>query len=308
MPLDVKCLQTIQCQQGAVRAVRFNVDGTYCFSCGADKTLKLWNPRKSLLLKTYGGHGNEVLDACGSCDNGQIASCSADKSVILWNVSTGTPLRRLRAHASRVNCVRYNEESSVIVSGSHDNTVMFWDCRSRKNDPIQVLRDAKDSISSLQVTDHEILVGSLDCHIRRYDLRMAEITSDYVGEPVTYISFTRDGQCMVVSCSDNTVRLFDKDSGELLGEYSGHSSGDYCMESASVERDSYVISGSADGNVWCWGLVGAEVVTKLPHGGKTAVVHSLSPHPTHSYVLTASGATVRLWGFPGAEEMEEDVT
>lgn len=47
----------------------FIVDGSYCLSCGSDKKLKLWNPYEGTLLKTYGGHGNEVLDACSSCDN-----------------------------------------------------------------------------------------------------------------------------------------------------------------------------------------------------------------------------------------------
>lgn len=69
--------------QGAVRAVRFNSEfpeyetlinahllnfvcaenGNYCLTCGSDKTLRLWNPHKGLCIKTYMGHGAEVLDA-----------------------------------------------------------------------------------------------------------------------------------------------------------------------------------------------------------------------------------------------------
>ncbi len=51
----------IDCQQGAVRAVRFNKDGNYCITCGNDKTVKLWNPYKKLKLQTYSGHSQEVL-------------------------------------------------------------------------------------------------------------------------------------------------------------------------------------------------------------------------------------------------------
>ncbi len=35
-------------------------DGNYCITCGSDKTLKLWNPTRGLVLKTYSGHGYEV--------------------------------------------------------------------------------------------------------------------------------------------------------------------------------------------------------------------------------------------------------
>uniref|UniRef100_A0A8B9RW87 WD repeat domain-containing protein 83 n=2 Tax=Accipitrinae TaxID=8955 RepID=A0A8B9RW87_9AVES len=58
-------VRTLECGQGAVRAVRFNVDGNYCLTCGSDKTLKLWNPHKGTALRTYQGHGYEVLDAAG---------------------------------------------------------------------------------------------------------------------------------------------------------------------------------------------------------------------------------------------------
>jgi mitogen-activated protein kinase organizer 1 len=132
-------------------------------------------------LKTYGGHGNEVLDAAASCDSSQIISCSVDKSVILWDVSTGQPLRRLRGHASNVSCIKFNEESSIAISGSVDNAVMCWDVRSRRNEPIQVLNDAKDCITSIAVTDHEILSGSVDCSVRRYDLRNFSCQADFVG-------------------------------------------------------------------------------------------------------------------------------
>lgn len=59
----------IACKQGAVRAVRFNVEGEYCLTCGSDKSVKLWNPYRGALLKTYSGHGYEVLDAQSSCDS-----------------------------------------------------------------------------------------------------------------------------------------------------------------------------------------------------------------------------------------------
>lgn len=37
-------------------------------------------------------------------------------------------------------------------------------------------------------------------------------------EPVTSVCVSRDGQCTLASCLDSTLRLMDKDSGELLNE------------------------------------------------------------------------------------------
>lgn len=297
---ELTTLATFQCKQQVIRAVRFNVDGTYCLTCGADKKIKLWNPQRQLLLKTYGGHANEVLDAAGSCDSSQIISCSSDKSVILWDVTTGQPLRRYRGHASSVTCIKFNEESTMAVSGSVDNTVAFWDVMSRRQEPVQVLKDAKDTITSIQVTDHEVLTTSVDCHVRLYDLRMGKMTSDFIGHIVTFGSLTRDGQCYILSCADSTVKLFDKDSGEILNTFTGHESKDYLLENAVNEKDSHIICGSATGEVFYYDLISSTCTQKLRHSFNKPVV-SLSHHPTENSIVTACEDEIKLWG---VEKME----
>lgn len=64
-------------------------DGNYCMTCGSNKSIKLWNAPRKLLIKKYTGHGYDVLDVAGSNDNCQIASCGSDKSVMYWDVATG---------------------------------------------------------------------------------------------------------------------------------------------------------------------------------------------------------------------------
>jgi mitogen-activated protein kinase organizer 1 len=170
-----------------------------------------------------------------------IVSCGMDKTIILWDVSTGQSLRKYRGHLGTVNCVKFNEDSSVAISGSVDTSIRCWDCRSKKPEAFQIMQEAKDSVSSVQVTDHEILTGSLDGQIRRYDIRNGEMIADEMArkfsvslqklccstnneiclfslDPITSVWFTRDGQGLLVSCLDSTLRLIDKDTGELLQE------------------------------------------------------------------------------------------
>ncbi|XP_015585144.1 WD repeat domain-containing protein 83 [Cephus cinctus] len=294
--MEFKFVSSIDCKQGAVRAVRFSVDGSYCITCGSDRKLKLWNPYRCALLKTYGGHGAEVSDACASCESSQIVSSGMDKSVILWDVATGTPVRRLRGHVGPVTTVRFNEESTMAVSGSRDNAVMCWDVRSKAIEPVQTLRDAKDTISSVRVSDHEILSASFDGKIRRYDIRVGEVLTDAIGEDITCASFTRDGQCIVASCADGVVRLIDKDSGELLGEFTGHDANNLCLESSVDYQDTHIISGSGDGKLWIWELVNQKVVAKLSEveDSKHPTV-SLSVHPQKNCFLVASGSKISMW-------------
>ncbi len=45
----------------------------------------------------------------------------------------------------------------------------------------QILDEAKDSVTCLEVSDHEILSGSADGRIRRYDLRLGQLQTDFIG-------------------------------------------------------------------------------------------------------------------------------
>ena len=65
------------------------------------------------LLKSYLGHGDEVLDTKSTCDNSQVVSCGVDKTIILWDVSTGIPQRKWRGHAGKGG---FNHETFVLLS------------------------------------------------------------------------------------------------------------------------------------------------------------------------------------------------
>ncbi|KAL6058331.1 WD repeat domain-containing protein 83 [Balamuthia mandrillaris] len=293
--------QTLKGHVGPVNTVKFNSNGNYCLSCGHDKTVRLWNPNTATLIKTYTGHGYEVLDLAVASDNSKIASCGGDRQIFLWDVATGKPIRRFQGHEARVNCIVSSKDDAVLVSGSYDKTVKVWDCKSRSYSPIQVLDHARDSVSAVIVTEEEIITGSVDGCVRTYDIRAGKIKTDSLGQPVTFVSLSNDKNCLLVSTLDSALRLLDKSSGELLAEYKGHKNDDYKISNCFTNTDSHVISGSEDRNIYIWDLVEGEIVAVLK--GHTRGVCSVSYAPLTSaaappqQLLSASlDGTLKLWG------------
>ena len=47
----MKLRDSLDCKQGAVRAIRYNIDGDYILTCGSNKTVKLWNAKT--FVSTY---------------------------------------------------------------------------------------------------------------------------------------------------------------------------------------------------------------------------------------------------------------
>lgn len=218
-------------------------------TCGSDKKVRLWNPESGLLLKTYGGHANEVTDAKSSCDSAHIISGSLDKSMIYWDVTTGQPLRRLRCHAGGISCVEFNEDSNVAFTGGRDNLVMSWDIRTRRQEkPIQTMNESKDCITKILAADHVVIVSSLDGCVRRYDVRMGELICDQLDASIVYFTQTNDGRCLLTACIDDTLRLLDNENGEILASYRGHMANDFQIECGVMNNDTWAIAGSSQGN------------------------------------------------------------
>lgn len=133
-------------------------------------------------------------------------------------------------------------------------------------------------------------------------------TTRYINflDAVTCASFTRDGQCLVISCADDVIRLLDKDSGELLGEFTGHTGKDLCLESSVDYQDTKILSGSADGKLWIWDLVSQKVVAKLSGFKPTKYpTVSISVHPQKNCFLASNGSNVLMWSMQSHTDEKE---
>ncbi|KMZ64364.1 WD-repeat protein [Zostera marina] len=280
--------------EGAVLAVRFNGDGNYCLSCGKDRTLRLWNPHRGIHIKTYKAHGREVRDVHVTQDNAKLSSCGGDRQVYYWDVASGRVIRKFRGHDSEVNAVKFNEYGSVVVSAGYDRSVRAWDCRSNSTEPIQIIDTFTDSVMSVCLTKSEIIAGSVDGTLRTFDIRIGRELTDDLGHPVNCISLSNDGNCILASCLDSTIRLMDRSSGELLQEYQSHTCKSFKMDCCLTNNDAHVASGSEDGNIYFWDLVDASVVSKFR--AHASVVTSVTYHPKDPCMITSSvDGTIRVW-------------
>jgi len=94
----------------------------------------------------------------------------------------------------------------------------------------------------------------------------------------------------------DVIRLIDKDSGELLGEYTGHTGKDLCLESSVDCQDMKILSGSADGKLWIWDLVSQKVVAMLSGFKPTKYpTVSISVQPLKNCFLASNGPNILMW-------------
>lgn len=277
--------------------------GYYVLSGGQDKNINLFNARTAELVSTFSGHSQEVFDLAlpppplatspSSPTATTFLSASGDRSVALWDVPTQRILRRFTAHSHRVSAVQYVGQQGL--ASASDRVVRIWDIRLAGKVPVAKLEEAQDGVLGLHLSDHQILTGSIDGFVRCYDLRMGLLISHNIQNPVNYVRFTRDQQAILVGSLDSTLRLFDPDSGVLLNAYTGHSNKKYRIQAALFSNEAYIASGSEDGTLFVWDLLGAKILHRLAGHAKTITCIASHPKSDNSILSASLDGSLRLW-------------
>ncbi|KAI1776167.1 WD40 repeat-like protein [Hypoxylon cercidicola] len=290
---------------GPVHALAYSASpGTYILAGSADRSIRLYNPQpqtsihpasshitkkghllpappvpEGRLVQTYAAHGYEVLSLTVSADNARFASSGGDRAVFLWDVASAQTLRRFggtpQSHTARINCVAFGgEDDALLVSGSVDTSVRVWDVKSNSLKPVQVLSEARDSVTAVAVRGPEIVSGSVDGRVRSYDVRMGRCVTDVVGPSVTSLSMTRDGKAVLVGGLDSKLRLMDRESGGCLKTYSDPAwkNEDLRLQSVLGGKEQYVVVGDemtgmpgrhGEGRIWAWDILTGELKAKV---------------------------------------------
>ncbi|CCA68293.1 related to WD40-repeat protein (notchless protein) [Serendipita indica DSM 11827] len=300
MPCPRKAVQSLKGHTGPVHVVSYSRGAaSYCLSGGQDRSIRLWNPKTGAEIKRYIAHGYEVLSISCAHDNAKLVSGGGDKSVFYWDVATGQTIRRIPGHAARINAVSFNEDASVVASGSFDATVKIWDLkwlRAQARSPIQSLEESRDAIQTLYVGPQEIITGSVDGHVRTYDLRKGQLTSDYMGHPITSIVPTKDQQTLLVTTLDAKIRLLDRKTGQVLNTFSGHKHDSYRCRAVFDVKEECVIFGDEEGRIWAWDLVTAAPLPPDPERVHEKAILWTEYHPLNDALLTASSdGMISLW-------------
>lgn len=71
---------------------------------------------------------------------------------------------------------------------------------------------------------------------------------------MTSVHLLNDGQTFLVSTLDSTVRLMDRERGELLQTFKGHRNDDYKSRACVGHGEATVLAGDEDGFVHIWDL------------------------------------------------------
>ena len=162
---------------------------------------------------TLRGHNNAILQVRWSIsDPSKLISASADKSVGWWDAVQGERIKKLKGHTSIVNGCSINKFGSPVgVSGADDGTVKIWDMRDRV---CSGTFEHSYQILSVDCSENgdRVFAGTIDDSVLILDSRKLDFpldTLENVGDSVTGVSVSNDGDYLLSLGMDGTANLWD---------------------------------------------------------------------------------------------------
>ncbi len=300
----VRELALLDAHQGAVNSVTFSPDGSLLASCGADKTIKLWEVGTRKLLRTLYADSYSVRSVVFSPDGSLLASCGRDNTIKLWEANTGMLLRIFEGHAGAVFSLAFSLDGKLLASGGGDKTIKLWEVST--GNLLRTLPGHLDLVTSLAFSpDGKLLASSsFDTTIKLWEVSTGNLLRTLAGhsDPIFSLAFSPDGKLLASGGQDKPIKLWKvSDPNDLSADkpllLQGHSGP---VNSLAFSPDGKLLaSGSSDTTIKLWEVsTGNQLNTLMTKSdqGSSDPVSSIAFSPDGRELASGGGdKTVKLW-------------
>jgi WD40 repeat protein len=292
---------------GVVSRASFSPDDGRVVTASADGKARVWDLAKRDEPIIFEGHGEAVVSAEFSPRGDTILSAS-NHSVRLWEARTGKELAVFSGHGKAIAAANFSPDGTRVLTASYDGTARLWSIKS--NQVIAVLKGyvnpalefrPSDGLSGTIGTAYPtrrtlaifsrdgrrivtVLPGNSafdDNFAQLWDGTGRSIAVLNPGPQVSSAIFSANGSRLATTSWDHTLRLWDTETGALVGTIRGHD-GDF-GDAAFSPDGRELVTGSWDHTARVWRTFPS--IDELVAFAKTKVARCLMPEERSQFFL-----------------------
>ncbi|KRX10889.1 WD40-repeat-containing domain [Pseudocohnilembus persalinus] len=251
------------------RCMQNNAGPPLCMVYNDEIILSGWQDGKIRLFSTESGkliwqidnaHKGGVTSICMAKNLKFFVSGGQEGEVRVWEMKSREMVSHLKEHTSKVTKVRLTKDEMHIISASKDRALLVWDLKLEKRVSAHIQR--MGGINSFDVVSGSNIVVTTgqDQKITFWDLSQPNPLRSFntsqkqqsVQDEVMDLSISHDGKYFVTGGTEEVVKVWDIQSGQIVGKGQGHS-GPINSVAFSYD-DRQIVSGGRDGNIFLWNV------------------------------------------------------
>jgi WD40 repeat protein len=296
-----ECLQIFR-DAGWINCVCITPDGKRAISGSTDNTLRLWDLENGQCLIILEGHNGSVTSICLTPDGSKAISGSADGTLRLWDLKSWQCLKILAGHRGSVCSVCITPNGTRAVAGSIDMTMQLWNlekgmCLNTFGNQIELVRNTQS------IPQSKFLYIPPEGQPQLSDDLSSPAQDDIFNQlqligTQNHISITPDGKRVISGCADNSLKLWNPESGECLLTLKNQKGS---VKGVCLTPDGKrAISANSDNILLLWDLENGQCLNILD--GHTELVSCVSMTPDARWAVSGSiDRTIRIWDLKRAE-------
>ncbi|XP_007462734.1 PREDICTED: F-box/WD repeat-containing protein 10 [Lipotes vexillifer] len=189
---------------------------------------------------------NRVIHYSG----GDLLAVSSNRKIQLLDIIQIKQIPiKFRGHTGSVRTLFLCEEENFLLSGSYDLSIRYWDLNSGAC--IRIFSGHQGTISCMDVWKNKLASGARDCQVKEWDIETGKCLKTFKHKHPILATRINDTY-IVSSCEKGLVKVWHIITAQLVKTLNGHEGAVKCL----CFDQWHLLSGSADGLVMAWSMVG----------------------------------------------------
>uniref|UniRef100_A0A2K5S1K2 Uncharacterized protein n=1 Tax=Cebus imitator TaxID=2715852 RepID=A0A2K5S1K2_CEBIM len=189
---------------------------------------------------------NRVIHYSG----GDLIAVSSNRKIRLLDIIQGKAIPvEFRGHAGSVRALFLCEEENFLLSGSYDLSIRYWDLRSGAC--TRIFNGHQGTITCMDLCKNRLVSGARDCQVKVWDVDTGKCLKTFRHKDPILAARINDTY-IVSACERGVVKVWHIAMSQLVKTLSGHEGAVKCL----FFDQWHLLSGSADGLVMAWSMVG----------------------------------------------------